>query len=233
PALGPLLRPAPGGHGAGTRDRVAANRPVDQLAPTAQVAANTAEPARAGAHTLFAGKLWFWVPILPLVVLDLWSKHWVFAFLDANYQGITHYNRAHDIWGGPISFKLVQWYNTGTVWGIAQGFAMGLRLLRCVAVVVILLFVWRTSQKARLALLALGVILAGALGNLYDNFTVVVEDTPRFTGGVRDFLQLTFWGWQFPAFNVADSCITVGAICLGIWLLFLDPQAEKPDKQGG
>ena len=124
----------------------------------------------------------------------------------------------------------VQWYNTGTVWGLAQGFPTGLRLLRCAAVLVILVFVWRTSRRARLALLALGVVLAGALGNLYDNFTVVVEEDPRLNGGVRDFLQFTFWDWSFPAFNVADSCITVGAVCLAIWLLFLDPHGGKAAK---
>ncbi len=203
---------------------------MDQPAPTAHVAADTAEPARVEAHTLFAGKLWFWVPILPLVVLDLWSKNWVFAFLDGKYPFITPLQRAHEVWGGWVSFKLVQWYNTGTVWGLAQGFPTGLRLLRCAAVLVILVFVWRTSRRARLALLALGVVLAGALGNLYDNFTVVVEEDPRLNGGVRDFLQFTFWDWSFPAFNVADSCITVGAVCLAIWLLFLDPHGGKAAK---
>jgi len=182
----------------------------------------TAEPAKSEAPSLFAGKLLFWVPILPLVVLDLWSKHAAFAFLDAEYPGTAFLNRRHEIWGGPIGFKLVQWYNTGTVWGMGQDFPTGLRVLRCVAVVVILAFVWRTSRQARLALAALGVILAGALGNLYDNFSVAVAGWPNLSGGVRDFLHFTFWGWEFPAFNVADSCITVGAISLAVWLLFLD-----------
>jgi signal peptidase II len=189
---------------------------------------NTGEPATTEATreapSLFGGKLWFWLPILPLLVLDLLSKHWVFGFLEAENPALNHYNREQEIWGGAISFKLVQWYNTGTVWGLAQDFPTGLRILRCVAVLVILAFVRRTSQHARLALLALGVILAGALGNLYDNFTVVVEGRPDLMGGVRDFLQFTFWGWPFPAFNVADSCITVGAISLAVWLLFLDPR---------
>ena len=196
---------------------------MDQVAPSAEVRVDTAEPARAEAPSLFAGKLFFWVPILPLLVLDLLSKHWVFGFLVAEDPDATFSNRGHEIWGGPISFKLVQWYNTGTVWGLGQDFPMGLRVLRCVAVVVILAFVWRTSRQARLALAALGVILAGALGNLYDNFSVVVEGWPKLAGGVRDFLHFTFWGWKFPAFNVADSCITVGAISLAIWLVFLDP----------
>lgn len=201
---------------------------MEQVARSADVGGESAEASRAEASeaedpSLFRGKLIFWVPILPLVVLDLWSKYAVFSFLEAEYPQVSFLNRGHEVWGGPVSFKFVQWYNTGTVWGLGQAFPIGLRVLRCVAVVVILAFVWRTSQKARLALLALGVILAGALGNLYDNFTVVVTERPRFNGGVRDFLHFNFWGWDFPAFNVADSCITVGAIALAVWLLFLEP----------
>ena len=56
-------------------------------------------------------------------------------------------------------------------------------------------------------------IMAGAIGNLYDNFT-------QESHGVRDFLRFqgSFFGqsWEFPAFNVADSCICVGAITLAI-----------------
>jgi len=201
---------------------------LDPLAPPAEVQVDAVEAAPAEAPSLFAGKLLFWAPILPLLVADLWSKHQVFGFLEASQPNVVHYHRGYEIWGGPISFKLVQWYNTGTVWGLGQDFATGLRVLRCLAVVVILAFVWRTSRRARLALAALGVILAGALGNLYDNFSVLVAGREDLSGGVRDFLQFTFWGWPFPAFNVADSCITVGAITLGVWLLFLDPR----DKQG-
>lgn len=209
--------------------------PTPSPRPAAEVLVRNAEsatPLRAEAPSLFAGKLFFWVPILPLVVLDLWSKHAVFAFLEAEYPYMAFGNRGHEVWGGPIPFKLVQWYNTGTVWGLGQEFPAALRVLRCVAVLVILAFVWRMSRKARLALAALGVILAGALGNLYDNFTVVVAGRQDLAGGVRDFLLFTFWGWEFPAFNVADSCITVGAIFLAVWLLFLDP-ADRPVAGGG
>ena len=68
-----------------------------------------------------------------------------------------------------------------------------------------------------------GLILAGAIGNLYDNLT-----QPH--GGVRDFLKfyLVVDGepWVFPAFNVADSCICVGAITLAL-LLWRRPAEES------
>jgi signal peptidase II len=76
-------------------------------------------------------------------------------------------------------------------------------------------------------LIVLGLILAGALGNLYDNLT-------QPNRAVRDFL-LFFHGEGaerivFPAFNVADSCITVGAIGLFILLMREDraSSARKP-----
>src|SRR5690606_40308117 len=89
--------------------------------------------------------------------------------------------------------------------------------LRLVAVVLIVWFAFKTPQRARFTLLALGFILAGALGNLYDNFfhrtQYLFSVAP---GAVRDFLYFhnDSPAWDFPAFNVADACITVGAVTL-------------------
>ncbi len=184
-------------------------------------------------RSLFRGKRGFWLPVIPLLVADLLSKHYVFQFLAERSGDLPHYDRRYLVWDGPISFHLVQWYNTGTIWGLAQDHPWALRSLRCVAVAVILWFVWRTARCARLQLIALGVILPGALCNLFDNFTVVVPHKPSWNGGVRDFLHFTFWGWDFPAFNVADSCISCGAFALAIWLLFHDPGPRKPSRTTG
>ena len=84
-------------------------------------------------------------------------------------------------------------------------------------------FAARTSRSARMQLHVLGLIFAGALGNLYDNLTQV-------DGGVRDFLLFYIiregQRTRFPAFNVADSCITVGAVAL-IFMLWRSERAEK------
>ena len=53
--------------------------------------------------------------------------------------------------------------------------------------------------------IALGFILGGAIGNLYDRV---------FRGMVTDFVEIYNGGWSFPAFNVADSAITIGAVFL-------------------
>jgi len=181
-----------------------------------------ATPSRAGSRS-FAGKWWFWVPILPLVILDLWSKSAVFAFMAENY-GANEFRAAHPIWGGPVSFDLVTYYNTGTVWGIFQDYNAVLVVLRFFAIGFLLWLAWNAPRRARFHQLVLAMLMAGAIGNLYDNMTVEVEGLPQLNGGVRDFLLFTFdlpsWiakePWAFPAFNVADSCITVGAISLVI-----------------
>lgn len=72
-----------------------------------------------------------------------------------------------------------------------------------------------TRDKCWLAV-ALALILGGALGNLWDRVTL---------GYVIDFIDVYYKGWHWPAFNVADSCITVGAVMLVIDAIWFD-QAE-------
>jgi lipoprotein signal peptidase len=66
---------------------------------------------------------------------------------------------------------------------------------------------------------ALGLILAGTLGNLYDRII--------FTG-VRDFLHLHYRNFDWPVFNVADACLVCGAFLLLTQALFSRSHAERP-----
>lgn len=176
----------------------------------------------------FGGKGWFWWPWPLLVALDLWSKAAVFGFLQAEAErrgyGAEPEHRwpPHRVFEGPLTFDLVSWGNTGTIWGLGQNATVPLMVLRCLAVLGLFWFVRGTARLARLQLFVLSLILAGALGNLFDNFT-------RADRSVRDFLYFTgSWpvAWTFPAFNVADSCITVGAIGLFL-LLWRDDRKPK------
>jgi signal peptidase II len=78
--------------------------------------------------------------------------------------------------------------------------------------------VLRAPTTRRVFTAALMLVLAGAAGNLWDNlFMEPPSDHPY--GEVRDFIDVYFpsigeRGWHFPTFNVADSCITVGAVLL-------------------
>jgi len=79
-----------------------------------------------------------------------------------------------------------------------------------VAVGVLLMFVRRVEPGQRILLLALGCILGGALGNLVDRMV---------SGAVTDFLDFHWRGYYWPAFNVADSGITVGMVILLLYSL--------------
>ncbi len=171
--------------------------------------------------SLFRGKLRFWGTMVPLLVADLWSKAAVFAALGAAEPGAHVQSRV--VWGGPVHFHLVAWWNTGTIWGLFKDWTLPLTVLRCIAVVLLLYFTARTPSRSRMQLHILGLIFAGALGNLYDNLT-------QEGGGVRDFLLFFIVregeNASFPAFNIADSCITVGAFAL-IFLLWGSDSAKK------
>jgi signal peptidase II len=172
----------------------------------------------------FGGKLLFWLPWPLLVVLDLWSKAAVFAFLAEKSPYVPEAQRAFLVFEGAVRFELVAWGNTGTIWGLFQDGTIVLMVLRCLALFGLLWFVWTTRRTARLQLFVLSLVFAGAVGNLYDNFV-------RADRSVRDFLHFSgTWPitWDFPAFNVADACITVGAIGLFLLLWRDDRPPVKP-----
>jgi signal peptidase II len=102
-----------------------------------------------------------------------------------------------------------------------------------------LLLVWllvRTPSGRPWLVTAFVLVLAGALGNLYDNlFRARDLALDRFYmenrfGPVRDFIDVYFgvWKYHFPTFNVADSCITVGAVLLLITSFRREKHAEAP-----
>jgi signal peptidase II len=74
-----------------------------------------------------------------------------------------------------------------------------------VAAVIFILFMLRSHAGQKLFSFALACILSGAIGNLIDRL---------LHGYVIDFLDFHWHRWHFPAFNVADSAITIGAACL-------------------
>ncbi len=107
-------------------------------------------------------------------------------------------------------FNLVHVRNTGAAFsmfadagGWQRAFFIGVAVVASVWVVWLL----RRHPEQTLFCLALGMILGGAIGNLIDRV---------WLGSVVDFVQVHYGGWYFPAFNVADSAITVGAGLL-IW----------------
>ncbi len=108
-----------------------------------------------------------------------------------------------------FDFTLV--YNQGAAFSfLAQGDGWQRWFLSGIAVAAIMFILWlmkSQSDNSRRMMLALTLILAGAIGNLIDRL---------FYGHVVDFLLFYWHPWYYPAFNIADTAITLGAILL-IW----------------
>jgi len=105
-------------------------------------------------------------------------------------------------------FNVVRVHNTGAAFSFLAGaagwqrwFFIGLGI----AAAGFIVWMLRRHGGQRLFALALALILGGALGNVIDRI---------LHGHVVDFVQVHYGGWYFPAFNVADSAITIGAACL-------------------
>ena len=113
-------------------------------------------------------------------------------------------------WGQPLTsfFNLVRVHNTGAAFSfLASASGWQRWFFTGLGVVAAILIVWmlRSHPGQKLFGLALSLILGGAIGNVIDRLLY---------GYVVDFLDFHWAGWHFPAFNLADSAITVGAGCL-------------------
>jgi signal peptidase II len=156
-----------------------------------------------------------------LVALDLWSKARVFAWLGSGGVRLVPDacdlpHRRYPLAGEWLAFMLSQ--NKGAAFGQLDQVPYLLVGGRILAVVFLLYMIARTGPHRRVLTTALVLVLAGALGNLYDNLLLAppIQDAAHPFGYVRDFIDVYFtrWHWHFPTFNVADSCITVGAALL-------------------
>ena len=112
-------------------------------------------------------------------------------------------------------FDLVRWHNTGAAFGIfsdGSGWQNGLFLVLGLVLVLFLGSMMRNAAGRGDGWWALGLslMIGGAMGNLVDR---VVR------GHVLDFVSLHYGGWYFPAFNLADSGITVGVVLVLLQIL--------------
>ena len=115
---------------------------------------------------------------------------------------------------GDVAFRLSR--NSGGAFSLFQGFTPLLAVLAIVLAVVLIRALRRTQDP--LVLVALALILGGALGNLIDR----LARSPSFLRGeVVDFVDVG----RFPVFNLADSAITVGAVLLFVAVLRM-PETE-------
>jgi signal peptidase II len=167
----------------------------------------------------------FWLLAVGGTLLDQVSKYGVFRWLYHGGDGGWWPQGRHLFWleanflraehdpGGPLaplrtwSGEVPPYLNLGALFGLGQGHNALFCIISVVAAVAIVY--WTTRRAAAqdwLLCAALGLILAGTLGNLYDRVIFA---------GVRDFLHFKIEGViDWPIFNLADSCLVCGAMLL-------------------
>ena len=107
-------------------------------------------------------------------------------------------------------FNIALYHNTGAAFSMlagASGWQRWFFVLLAVAVTALIAaWLWRMpARSGNWVAAGLALVAGGAMGNVWDRLA---------NGYVVDFLQFHWQGWYFPAFNLADSCITVGAALL-------------------
>lgn len=132
-----------------------------------------------------------------VLTLDLATKYWVESSLVYNQQiPVTSF------------FNLVLTYNTGAAFSFLNDASGWQRwLLSGIALIasIVIIFLLHKYASSKLFCLALSLVLGGALGNLWDRITL---------GHVVDFLDFYLGSYHWPAFNIADSAISIGAVLL-------------------
>ena len=153
--------------------------------------------------------LTFVIPAVGGVITDILSKWFVFSQVRA-YETITLI---------PGLLNIVRSENKGVVFGILPGKTNAFIILSVIAIIAIMcIYLWsdRSLTKSNIAL---GMILAGAAGNLWDRI---------WFRSVRDFIDFHLGNaYHWPTFNVADSLICIGVFLMAITSFFTPPRREQ------
>ena len=155
------------------------------------------------------GIVWLWISALVLV-LDQWTKALASSHLELYVPNkITSF------------FNLTLMHNKGVAFSFLANQSGWQRYF--IAIVASLIVIWllywlyKNSSKLILQNTALVLVVGGALGNIWDRVAL---------GYVVDFIEVHYRNYYWPAFNVADSAITLGAI-----LLIVDAFKNKDEKE--
>ena len=164
----------------------------------------------AGAHAM--RKYHFLIAVM-VVVLDRVTK-WLVA------TNITLHDSIAVL---PGFFRLTHVQNSGAAFGLfaessSEWKVAILVLFSILALAVVSALLWKNSHSMTTTGVGLSLILGGAIGNLYDRL---------LAGHVVDFFDFYLGSYHWPAFNIADSAIVIGALLLVAEILFAKSPAEQ------
>lgn len=167
--------------------------------------------------------------IFDMILLDQLSKWWVITHLyigeghDANlltwlFSTAPRFNMPID----PVTsyFNMVMVWNKGISFGLFnQANSVSVMILSTISFLIAGgFFMWLISVKRIFPALGIGMIVGGAISNVWDRL--------RF-GAVADFFDFHVMGYHWPAFNVADAAIVLGVVILMIDTLFFDKDTDE------
>lgn len=165
-----------------------------------------------------SGRICLFLGLL-VIFFDAISKYWVHLSLPMMNSNFSFYPYGgipvfKDFFG--VEFSLTHLTNRGAAWGALESYQDILVGVRVALILAMIVYVCRYCKSLHWQL-PLTLVIAGALGNVFDYF---------FYGHVVDMFHFVLWGYPFPVFNVADS-----SVCIGIaWLIGLsaleDTQVE-------
>lgn len=117
-------------------------------------------------------------------------------------------------------FRIVLVWNKGISFGMFSGLNQPLALVGISLLVVGILLVWLHKNESPLLAAALGLVIGGAVGNMWDRLHY---------GAVVDFLDFNLGEYHWPAFNIADSAIFIGVVLLSFHSMFSEPKSNAKE----
>jgi signal peptidase II len=183
---------------------------VSEYAPAPSAERPATDDLGPDARPRFRFDIWFLLIALAVFALDQATKFTIRATLDPG-----------EAWPNDRWFvNIINVSNSGAAFGILQGQTVFLVTTSLVGVAAIVLYYMFPPMEHGLLRVALGLQLGGAAGNLIDRIR---------SGEVTDFVNFRHW----PAFNVADSCISIGVVTVLWFFLVLEgDRLRSPPHQG-
>lgn len=135
-----------------------------------------------------------------IVGLDQWVKGWV----------VQHIPLGETLFPNKL-MSLTQLHNEGAAWSILEGHMWFFYIITAVSCLVILVMLYKHRHESRWLAVGLALVLGGAVGNFIDRLRL---------GYVIDMFQIEFF--NFPIFNVADTSLCLGVLCIFIYIMFDD-----------